>query len=169
MLATFVARAGRAAAIALAAGMLAQPALAQPQPPAPAVALGRELIEVKGERRWDSIVPFVIDQVREVFLLTDPTLGKDLDEVAQQLGTDYAPRTEEFKLDVAGLYAQRFTEQELKELVAFYKSPLGKKEMTEEPRILDAANFRAQQWSASFSEEVMARMRAEMKKRGHNL
>ena len=39
--------------------------------------------------------------------------------------------------EAAKLYAARFTEQELKDMVAFYKSPLGKKMIAQEPQVLD--------------------------------
>jgi hypothetical protein len=71
--------------------------------------------------------------------------------------------------EIVQLYAQRFSEQELKETIAFYKSAAGKKVLTEEPRILDATYARLQQWAIQFQNEVMVRVRAEMKKRGHNL
>ena len=89
--------------------------------------------------------------------------------MAAQLRTEYAPRAEEVRREIARLYALRFTEQELKELVAFYKTPLGRKVNAEEPNILDASLAYVQRWSGNFSDEVEIRMRAELKKRGHNL
>ena len=49
------------------------------------------------------------------------------------------PRGEDLLNEVAKLYAARFTEQELKDALAFYKTPLGRKMLTEEPRVLDRA------------------------------
>jgi hypothetical protein len=163
-----VARAGRAAVIALAVGMLAPPALAQ-QPSAPALALARELIELKGySHRWDSIVSSAIEQMRMTFPRTDPSLAKDLNEVAAQLRTEYAPRSEELNREIAQLYARSFTEQELRELVAFYRTPVARKALEWEPRIYDETVILSRDWFSSFSKEVLTRMRAELKKRGHN-
>jgi hypothetical protein len=67
----------------------------------------------------------------------------------------------------AGL--ERVTDQELKELVAFYKSPLGQKMLKEEPLALDQSMKKAQDWSTSFSEAVLTRIRSEMAKKGHPL
>ena len=96
-------------------------------------------------------------------------LGKDLNEVAAKLRADYAPRSAEIVNDVAKLYATRFTEQELKDALAFYKSPLGRKLLTEEPSILDQSMRNAQTWANRLSEEVIGKMRTEMKKRGHEI
>ena len=69
----------------------------------------------------------------------------------------------------AKLYAARFTEQELKDALAFYKSPLGKKVITEEPAILNQSMDNVDAWGGKFANEVMAKFRAEMKKKGHDL
>ena len=54
----------------------------------------------------------------------------------------------------------------MKELLAFYKTSLGKKVLTEEPLAVEDAFKRAQDWSNTFSEQVIGRFRAEMKKKG---
>jgi uncharacterized protein len=140
------------------------------QPSATAIATAKELITVKGAvALYEPLVRGVIEQAKSVFLQTNPTLGKDLNEVAAKLRTDYAPRGVEVMNDVAKLYASRFTEQELKDALAFYKSPLGRKMVTEEPDILDQSMRNAQNWANRLSEEVINKMRAEMKKRGHDI
>jgi hypothetical protein len=140
------------------------------QPSATAVATAKELITVKGAvALYEPLVRGVIETAKGVFLQTNPNLSKDLNEVAAKLRTDYAPRGAEVMNDVAKLYASRFTEQELKDALAFYKSPLGRKISNEEPKVLDEGFHRTQQWANKFSEEVMGRMRAEMKKKGYDL
>ena len=62
-----------------------------------------------------------------------------------------------------------FTEQELKDLLAFYKSPVGKKLIAEQPTIVDASLKFAQDWANKLSDEVIAKMRDELKKKGHAL
>ena len=55
--------------------------------------------------------------------------------VAKQL----AGREKEIGDGMAQVYASEFTEQELKDLVAFYKSPLGQKLLTNEPKAISSA------------------------------
>jgi hypothetical protein len=71
--------------------------------------------------------------------------------------------------EAAKFYAARFTEPELKELVTFFSSALGKKMVQQEPLALDETFQFIQQWSQRVGEDVMNRFRAEMKKKGHNL
>jgi len=159
----------RAALLALA--LVAAAGAAQAQQPSPAaLASARELMDLKGVQNLVTpIVVGVIEQTKGVILQTNPGLTKDLDEVAAQLRNEYQPRTAEMTNEIVQLYAQRFSEQELKDAIAFYKSAAGKKMLVEEPRILDATYARLQQWASRLQDEVAIRVRAEMKKRGHNL
>jgi uncharacterized protein len=143
----------------------------QAQQPTPgAIAAAKELLEIKGaSRMFEPVINGVVVTVKNNFLQTNPSLVKDLNEVAAQLQTEFAPRRAEVLNDFASLYAQRFSEQELKETVAFYKTPTGKKFVAEEPLVIDQGLQRAQAWSQKLAEEVLSRMRAEMKKRGHDL
>jgi hypothetical protein len=159
----------RAALLALALVAAAGAAQAQ-QPSAAALASARELMELKGVKSLvEPVVVGVIEQTKGTILQTNPGLTKDLDEVSAQLRNEYQPRVAEMTNEIVQLYAQRFSEQELKESIAFYKSAAGRKMLAEEPRILDATYARLQQWAIRFQDEVMTRVRAEMKKRGHNL
>jgi hypothetical protein len=69
----------------------------------------------------------------------------------------------------ARAYARHFTESELKDLLLFYKTPLGQKFTREEPGAIEEGLKGAQDWGDAFSETVMARVRADMRKKGHNL
>jgi hypothetical protein len=158
-------------AIVVALSSFAAIGTARAQQPSPAsIELARQVILIKGgNNMFDPIVPGVIESAKNNFLPTNPGLAKDLNDVAAQLRKEYDPKRAELLGEVAYAYAQHFTEQELKQLVEFYKTPLGQKVVTEEPRALDAGMSRAQDWANNFSEQVINKMRAEMKKRGHDL
>ncbi|MBV8824195.1 MAG: DUF2059 domain-containing protein [Hyphomicrobiales bacterium] len=169
MMARFFVPTARAVALGLALAATSICAQAQ-QPSAATLANARELMEIKGVKNLvEPVVVGVVNQTTSTILQTNPGLSKDLDEVSAQLRTEYQPRIAEMTNEIVKLYAQRFTEQELKEAVAFYKSPTGKKILTEEPKILDESYARIQQWANRLQDEVMTRVRVEMKKRGHNL
>jgi uncharacterized protein len=172
MIATVLARPFAALLVVLSLGLSAasgQPAKS-PQPsgqPSPqAVALAKELIVLKGgNQMFGSVVPGVVDSAKDLFLPTNPNLSKDLTEVTVKLKQEYTSKSNE----VAKAYAKHFTEQELKDAVAFYKTPLGKKLLAEEPVAIESGLTRAREWSGEFSNQVVARVRAEMKKKGHDL
>jgi hypothetical protein len=159
----------RLAPLALAVQLLAAPAFAQ-QPSAAAVAAAREVVELKGGTQlFEPIVIGVIEQTKGAILQTNPQLSKDLNDVGNQLRGEFTPKTVEILNEAAKFYAARFSEQELREISNFYKTPTGKKMLTQEPLALDDTFTFVQQWGQRVSEDVMNRFRAEMKKKGHNL
>jgi uncharacterized protein len=85
--------------------------------------------------------------------------------VAQNL----AGREKEIGEGMAKIYASEFTEQELKDLVAFYKSPLGQKLLASEPRAIQFSMTYMNQWAQQFAEIVNGEFRAEMRKRGKQI
>ena len=157
--------------VALAAWVL--PAAAQRPPPPPssnAVLLAREIITVKGaSKMYEPVIVEVVDRATGALLQTNPMLSKDLLEIAAKIKKDSAPRVAELLNEVAKMYAARFTEAELKDVLTFYKSPVGQKIIVTEPVILDQSVVFAETWATKFSEEVLAQLRAEMKKRGHEM
>ena len=135
-----------------------------------AVAAAREVVELKGGvAMFDPIIIGVVEQTKVALVQTNPQLSRDLDAVSAQLRGEYAPRREELVAEAAKFYAQRFTEQELKEIVAFLRTPTGKKMVAQEPLALEDTFQYVQQWSQRIGEDVMNRFRAEMKKKGHDL
>ena len=156
-----------AAAVVLAA--LGSVADAQ-QPSVAAIQTAKEIVNVTGAMAlFNPLIPGVIEQAKNLFLQQNPGLAKDLNEIAAKMQTDLTPRFGELTSEVAKLYAIHFTEVELKELLAFYKSPIGMKLITEQPKVGEEGLKFAQTWANNLSDQVIARMRDELKKRGHAL
>jgi uncharacterized protein len=157
--------------VALVAAVVAGPSVVLAQTPsAGATAAAKELITLKGAASvFDAVIPGVIETAKNAFLRINPSLAKDLNEVAALLRAEYANKKNDMLDNLARAFTQRFTEQELKDAVAFYKTPLGKKLILEEPAAMDEGMTKAQTWANQFSEEMLSRIRVEMRKRGHNV
>jgi uncharacterized protein len=162
----------RVARLAAAAVVLAVfiPA-AQAQQPSPAsMAIAKQLIAITGATSvFGPLIAGVVEQAKILYLQQNPSLAKDLNEVAAKLRTDLQPRFGELNDEVARLYAANFSEQELKDILAFYQSPAGKKILIVQPKVIDSSMAFAQSWANKLSDEVIGMMREEMKKRGHAL
>jgi hypothetical protein len=159
----------RLAAAAIAWAALAGVAPAQ-QPTPAALASAKELVTIKGgSQMFEPVLIGVIEQTKAALLQTNPQLSKDLNDVGTQLRNEFGPRSAELVNEAAKQYASRFSDAELKELVAFFKTAVGQKMVQQEPQVLDATFNFVQQWGPRVAEEVMNRFRAEMKKKGHNL
>jgi uncharacterized protein len=173
MIARFSMRYATVAVVALAMIAVTKPAAPQapaPQPSTAALLLAKQIIDLKGvQKLFDPMVRGVVEKVKDQFMQTNFMWGKDLNEVAAMLEKDYAPRVSELVDQSARIYASHFTETELKNILTFYQSPLGQKMIAEEPKALDESMANAGNWGDSLSEEVINKMRAEMKKRGHDI
>jgi len=163
-------RAVRPATIAVALIAFSPAAHAQSKPPAAAVATAHELINVTGATAlFTPLIAGVIEQAKILYLQQDPALAKDLNEIAAKMRTDLSPRFSELTNEVATLYASHFTEDELKQILKFYQSPVGKKLLSQQTIVVDASMKFAQTWANKLSDEVVAKMRDELKKKGHAL
>jgi hypothetical protein len=163
-------RAAWPAAVAVALVAFSPPACAQTKPSKTAMATAEELINVTGATQlFNPLIAGVIEQAKILYLQQNPALAKDLNEITAKLRTDLAPRFTELTTEVATLYATHFTEAELKQILTFYQSPVGKKMLSQQPVVIDASMKFAQSWANKLSDEVVAKMRDELKKRGHAL
>ena len=140
------------------------------QPSAVAIQTAKEVVNATGAMAlFNPLIPGVIEQAKNLFLQQNPGLSKDLNEITTKMRADLAPRFGELTSEVAKLYASHFTEAELKELLAFYKTTVGMKLITEQPKVGEEGLKFAQTWANNLSDEVIVKMRDELKKRGHTL
>jgi hypothetical protein len=140
------------------------------EPSQAAVLLAKQILEAKhADKIFEPLIRGVVIKTRDFFMQTNFMWGKDLNEVADNLIKQYSVRSGELMNDAARIYASHFTQAELKQLLAFYQSPLGQKVIAEEPKTADESMAMAGSWADKLSEVVMSKMRAEMKKRGHDI
>jgi len=155
---------------ALAQAPQAPAPLAQPQPSAASLAIAKEILTLRATTTvLQPVVTGVIEQARGMFEQQNPQLGKDLREVSAKLRKDLEPKRDEIINVFVRTYAQHFTEAELKDLLGFYKTPLGKKVLNEEPIAIEEGLKSAQAWADQLSGQVIEMYRTEMKKKGHDL
>jgi hypothetical protein len=160
---------GVRSAIVAASLVLSAPALAQ-QPSAAAVKTAGEIVKITGANElFAPLVPGAIEQARLFFVQQNPLLNADATEVATQLRKELEPRIAEVHNKVIEIYASQFSEAELKDILAFYTSPAGKKFLVAQPKIVDESLKFAQDWAGALSDEIIGKMREGLKKKGHKL
>ncbi len=166
-----------AAGLALGLALYGAPAGAQ-QPAAPplkqaspgAIAAAKEILAMKNANAiYASAVPNIVQKTKDALLQNNLNYQKDLNEVAVIVAQRLAGREKEIGEGMARVYANDFTEQELKDLVTFYKSPLGQKLLSTEPRAIQSSMSYMNQWAQNFAETVNAEFRGEMRKRGKEI
>lgn len=169
------------AALALVGAAALAPAFAQaPAPAVPAqtqvnlppehVTLARQVVEASGAASsFDNVIPAFIEQAKGMFLPTNPDLGRQLNEVGDALRPEFQPRVNELIQSIAVSYAQRFSPEELRRILAFYQSADGQKLVRTIPAILEESFARSQQWSQVVTRDLVTRFREEFAKRGVRL
>ena len=164
-----------AAGLALGLALTGMPAGAQQAPalkpasPA-ALAAAKEILTMKNaSAMYANAVPNLVQQTKDQLLQNNLNYQKDLNEVAVIVAQKLAGREKEIGDGMATVYANEFSEQELKDLVTFYKSPLGQKLLASEPRAIQFSMSYMNQWAQTFSEVINGEFRAEMRKRGKQI
>ena len=170
-----------AAGLAVALALVGAPAMAQ-QKNAPTVAVpgkpvsaasmaaAKEILAMKNANAmYANAIPSLVEKTKNVLLGANLNYQKDLNEVAVIVAKNLTGREKEIGDGMAQIYANEFTEQELKDLVTFYKSPLGQKLIANEPRAISGSMAYMNEWAQSFAEVINGQFRAEMKKRGKEI
>ncbi|WP_213737784.1 DUF2059 domain-containing protein [Bradyrhizobium sp. dw_411] len=161
--------AGLAAGLALSIAPASAQTPAKPASPA-AIAAAKEILDMKkASAMYAQAVPSVVEQTKTQLMQNNLNYQRDLNEVAVIVAQSLAGREKEIGDGMAKVYADAFTEQELKDLVTFYKTPLGQKLLTAEPEAIQSSIAFMRQWGQSFSQTVAAQFRAEMHKRGKDI
>jgi uncharacterized protein len=165
--------------LALGLAFAGWPAAAQQAPaPAPtlkpaspaAIAAAKEILAMKNAgAMYRNAVPSIVQQTKDTLMQSNINYQKDLNEVAVIVAQNLAGREKEIGEGMAQIYANEFTEQELKDLVTFYKSPLGQKLLSSEPRAIQFSMSYVNQWAQQFAEIVNGEFRSEMRKRGKQI
>jgi hypothetical protein len=114
---------------------------------------------------YQAAVPNIVEQTKNALIQQNLNYQKDLTELAPIVAKNLAGREKEIGEGMAQIYANEFSEQELKDLVTFYKTPLGQKLLSTEPRAIQFSMSYMNQWAMVFAGTVNEEFRAEMKKR----
>jgi uncharacterized protein len=161
---------------------IAAPPVAPALPPAPTfsashLALAAELVAIQRVvEQYANIGQVLTQQVEQGLTASNPLLAGDQQlrtafrEVAAAIEAEAAPERNKGILEFAVLvFAERFTEAELRQTIDFFSSPAGQK-------YLQAAPIAAQEIISGVNDlmrrvgpRLVERIRAEMRRRGHTI
>ncbi len=146
------------------------PAQAQSEPTAAQIAIARDIVTGSGmSRSFETMIPTVMDQITQTLTQTRPELSADLKKVLAEQRPEFEKQIDEIMNTAASILARRMNEKELTDTAAFFKSASGKKYVETQPASLDELVVALQGWSQKLSTIMFEKVRAEMKKKGHDL
>ena len=147
-------------------------AAATPADPTPShVVAARDVIFASGiSRTFESMVSQALDQYKASVLQAQPNLRAEIEAVIVEV--DAKTRANEvanMQISASILLARRMSEQELKDTLAFFTSPSGKKYVETQPRFLDDLVPAIDGWAARTLPAAVDQVRAIMNQKGHKL
>lgn len=157
---------GAALSLAL---LCAVPAFAQSTATPSHLQAAREVVELSGiSQSFDGIFREFEGAAKDL-VVTRPEAVKDMNEVIASLKPEAQKRSDEMTKTAAEIFASKMTEADLKEVAAFFKSPVGQRYTSLRPQAMDALLPLLQPWSVQTSNYLFDRFSQEMRKRGHQL
>jgi len=137
------------------------------EPTPAALASARTIITSSGMMRsFDLVVPQMLIELERNVTATRPDLKDSLHATLEALKPEFVKTEQEVVDGAARTLAKYMNEQELKDTAAFFVSPSGKKYVEAQPVAFNDIIGVVQTWRERLSIEVLARARAEMKKKG---
>lgn len=83
--------------------------------------------------------------------------------IAKIVKEEFGKDIDTFLEMVVPVYDKHFSEAEIQELIAFYRTPIGKKAIDTMPKITNEIAPLSQQWAISIMPKVQSRIQAELK------
>lgn len=161
-------RSSALAGLALAA-LLAAPLPAAAQD-AQKTQLARDmLVSMRAADNFDAVIPAVLNALKPALTANDPKAAKDWDEIAPLMAQEFSSMKASLLDDIAAIYAHTFESDELRQFIAFYRSPAGDKLARLTPTLAQETMGAGQKFGQQVAVRVTERMREELRKRGNKI
>ena len=154
------------AALVVTAMVSAAPSRADDVTPSHLAAALEAVHSAKASKGFDNVLPLLSEKVQDQIIRLRPDLYKQITDVVQQEALKLVARRGDLDADVARIWANAFTEEELKAITAFYKSPAGLKFVDIGPQVVGASLQAVKVWSDRVGQELLQKSREELKKQG---
>ncbi|MCC6734509.1 MAG: DUF2059 domain-containing protein [Bauldia sp.] len=109
------------------------------------------------DRDFDLVLPNVATQVEGVMMQQRPDLYRQITATVQAAAIELVQRRIELNNEVARVWALAFTEDELRQIAAFYQSPAGIKLALQGQPMMEQTVTTLQDWSERLSNELLDR------------
>ena len=123
----------------------------------------------KSDEGFDEILPIVAEQTSALIIRNYPALTREVEEVTTEKALELAPTRRELNRTVQKIWARRFSEDELDDLIAFFSSDTGQKFAELTASIAALSVGASKQWGDQLATEMLTAVREELRARGHQL
>ena len=141
------------------------------QTPEPdAMAAARSLVTtMKLTDQYKALLPAILLGIKPAVTQDRPELERDYDAMLPMIADAFTPYYTAMVDGIATVYANNFTVQELREIEAFYRQPIGQKLLEKTPAISQQALAVGQEIGRKASEDLRRRLTEALRQKGHKL
>lgn len=148
-----------------------QPVQSNPGRDDPAhLAAAKALLETAGSAKlFDSVVPLLAKQLEATFVQLKPEHAAEIKEAFARMPEKFSARKQELIDQIAKIYAERFTTEELNEVSKFLGTPVGQKFVSQQAVIAQQSMALGNAWGQKIGQEIEQEIRKELQERGIKL
>lgn len=159
----------RIAAPLVLALLLIVPVRAQ-SPDADSEAAAKELVSViKVSDQFKTLLPLIFKQLKPAIVQNRADVERDYDALVPILQDRMMARISELEGSIVTVYASNFSAAELRDLIAFYKTPTGQKLLAKTPVIAQQTMAAGRKFGEVAGVEAQHEMVDELRKKGHSI
>ena len=146
-------------------------ASAQAPTPTPEVMkAARNLVStMKLADQYRALLPSILLRLKPVVTQERPEIERDYDAMTTMVADTYTPFYNEMLENAASIYASSFTIDEIRQIDAFYRLPVGQKLLEKSPAIAQQAAQVGQDVGQKAAEALRLRLTDALRQKGHKL
>ena len=132
-----------------------------------ALSAARELIAVmRATDQLKQMLPTIMQALKPAIAQGRPQVEEALDALMPVLLDGMSSRVGEFTDQMASVYAHNFTPDEMRQMVVFYRGPVGQKFLEKMPIVMQESMSLGQAFGQKVAGELQSRMIEELQKKG---
>lgn len=151
--------------------MLSLGAASAQQTPSPeSMAAARSLVTtMKQADQYRALLPEILLTLKPALTQDRPEIEQDFETMTPLIVDAFAPYVQQMVDQLATAYATNFTLDELKQIEAFYKQPVGQKLLSKDAALEQAATQIGQDGGRKASEDLRTRLTQALRQKGRKL
>jgi hypothetical protein len=131
------------------------------------LAAAKELLVVVGSaKQFDVVVPLITQQLESAFVNLKPDHAAEIKDVFRAIPEKFSQKKQELLDQIAVIYAEKLTADEINEIIKFYKTPVGSRFVQLQPELVQQSMQLGQAWGRKIGQEIDQEVRKQLKDRG---
>jgi hypothetical protein len=135
-----------------------------------AMAAARSLVTtMKLADQYKALLPAIMLGIKPAVTQDRPEIERDYDAMMPMIAEAFTPYYTAMVDGVAAVYASNFTADELRQIEAFYRQPIGQKLLEKTPALAQQALAVGQEVGRKAAEDLRQRLTDALRQKGHKL